>query len=162
MRCEICGVEIRGKAYKVIVDRSELIVCQRCASRVGSIIEVIDLNSSRKKVNKRSFSYKPVRSRKQKIVEEIVEDYSERIKEARNKIGITRDVLAAMVGEKVSTIRRIEEGMLQPTLGLAKKLEKVLKIKLIEKYQEEEEYDYYSDTSYDVTLGDIVEFKGGD
>ncbi len=162
MRCEICGAEIKGKAYKVVVDRSELIVCWRCANRVGSIVEVLDLNVPRKKVIKKSFSYKSMRSKKPSFVEEVVEDYSERIKEARNKIGITRDVLAAMVGEKVSTIRRIEEGTLQPTLNLAKKLEKVLKIRLIEKYQEEEEYDYSSDSSYDITLGDIVEFKGGD
>lgn len=163
MRCEICGTVIKGKAYKVIVDRSELIVCWRCANRVGSIIEVIDLSSPRRKLNKKTYSYKPVRSKKTNIVEEIVEDYSERIKEARNKIGITRDVLAAMVGEKVSTIRRIEEGMLQPTIGLARKLEKVLKIKLVERY-EEEEYDHYSysQSKYDITLGDVVEFKGGD
>jgi putative transcription factor len=36
-----------------------------------------------------------------------------------------------MVGEKVSTIRRIENNELKPSFELARKLEKVLKVKLL-------------------------------
>jgi len=162
MKCEICGAEIKGKAYKVVIDRSELIACWRCANKTKTITDVIDLTRSKRNINKKIMPPKHVRPKRPLIVEEIVEDYSERIREARNRIGLTRDVLAAMIGEKVSTIRRIEEGTLQPTISLARKLEKVLKIKLIEEYEEDEEYTFGSQSRYEVTLGDIVEFKGGD
>ena len=97
---------------------------------------------------------------RRQIVEEIVEDYAERIKDAREKMGLTRELLATMVGEKVSTIRRIETGTLEPTVTLAKKLEKVLKIKLVEVYEEEEisSRKSYSE-EFEPTLGDLVEFK---
>jgi len=94
------------------------------------------------------------------VVEEIVDDYAEKIREARERIGLTREVLAAMVGEKVSTIRRIESGKLAPTIQLARKLERVLKIKLVEAYEESEEYRYSEgEEEFELTLGDIVEFK---
>ena len=75
-------------------------------------------------------------------------------------MGLTRELLATMVGEKVSTIRRIETGTLEPTVTLAKKLEKILKIKLVEVYEEEEisSRKSYSE-EFEPTLGDLVEFK---
>lgn len=88
----------------------------------------------------------------------IVENYGEIIRSARERMGWTRDVLAAMVGEKESTIRRIEAGQLEPTIDLARKLEKVLKVKLIEELTDYG--DYSEDYGYEgVTLGDIAEFR---
>lgn len=157
LRCELCGTSIRGKAYKALIDRAEMIVCSRCVRKASSIIEIVDTNVPPSSTRS-TFVKRRVR---REIVEDIVEDYFERIKEARENLGLTREVLATMVGEKVSTIRRLEEGTLQPSLNLAKKLEKVLKIKLIEKY--EEEYTPHEPSrSYEVTLGDIAEFKEGD
>ncbi len=157
LRCELCGAFIKGKAYKALIDRAEMVVCSRCVKKASSVIEIININMSSSQLRPRS-SRRRIRK---EIVEDVVEDYFERIKEARENLGLTREVLATMVGEKVSTIRRLEEGTLQPSLTLARKLEKVLKIKLIEKY--EEEYTPHEPSrSYEVTLGDIAEFKEGD
>ncbi len=161
MRCEICGAPITKRAYRVVVDRSEMIACARCAfSSSATIIEIIDLERRRRERARAAASPRRFRPRSG-VVEEVVEDYPRLIKEARERMGLTRELLATMVGEKVSTIRRIEDGSLQPPIPLARKLEKVLKIKLVEEYEEEYE-GYGSSVGYELTLGDIVEFKGGE
>lgn len=158
VRCELCGREIRGVAYRVIVDRAELIVCPSCA-RGKHVVGVIDF-SKPYSARKRAGVGMRRRPRRSEVVEEIVDDYAQLIREAREKMGLTRDVLATMVGEKESTIRRIESGKLQPTIKLAKKLEKVLKIKLIEVYEEEDLYGGEGGGGdYELTLGDIAEFR---
>jgi len=62
---------------------------------------------------------------------EFVEDLGNVVKKAREAKFLTREQLAEMVGEKVSTIRRIENNELKPSFELARKLEKVLKVKLL-------------------------------
>ena len=154
--CELCGTPITGKAYRAVIDRTEMIVCSKCASKASSIKEVVN---ERTKPSKPKIFHKKKKLRIE-IVQDIVEDYPERIRKAREELGLTREVLATMIGEKVSTIRRLEEGTLQPSLNLAKKLEKVLRVKLIEEY--EERYgSWESGGTYEPTLGDIAEFKEG-
>jgi len=154
--CELCGTPITGKAYRAVIDRTEMIVCSKCASKASSIKEIIN---ERVKFSKPKIFHKKKKPRIE-IVQDIVEDYPERIRKAREELGLTREVLATMIGEKVSIIRRLEEGTLQPSLSLAKKLEKVLRVKLIEEY--EERYgSWESGGTYEPTLGDIAEFKEG-
>ena len=62
---------------------------------------------------------------------EFVEDLGNVVRKAREAKFLTREQLAEMVGEKVSTIRRIENNELKPSFELARKLEKVLKVKLL-------------------------------
>lgn len=160
VRCELCGREIRRVAYKVVIDGAEMIVCGQCA-RGRTVIKVINFNKPFSSRERRGANLKYRPRVRREIVEEIVEDYAQRIKEARERMGLTRELLATMVGEKESTIRRIEAGTLQPTVSLAKKLEKVLKIKLVEVYEEEDLLggEYGGGEEYELTLGDIVEFK---
>ena len=62
---------------------------------------------------------------------EFVDDLGNVVRKAREARFLTREQLAEMVGEKVSTIRRIENDELKPSFELARKLEKVLKVKLL-------------------------------
>jgi putative transcription factor len=62
---------------------------------------------------------------------EFVDDLGNVVRKAREARFLTREQLAEMVGEKVSTIRRIENNELKPSFELARKLEKVLKVKLL-------------------------------
>jgi len=161
VRCEICGAEIKGIAYEVVIDGARLVVCRKCAFKNPSSITGYVTPSRRISATKPpSRPRKPRVYHKPRIVEDIVDDYAERIREARENMGLTREVLATMVGEKVSTIRRIESGRLAPTIDLARKLERVLKIKLIEVYEEEEEVGTQEKREkFELTLGDIIEFK---
>ncbi len=65
--------------------------------------------------------------------EEIVENWGEVIRKARQKAGLTIEQLASRIMEKGNYMHAIESGRIMPTLETAKKLQKELKIILIEK-----------------------------
>lgn len=62
---------------------------------------------------------------------ELVEDYNEVVRKARMSLGLTQDELAKQVGEKVTIIKKVESGELKPSISLARKLEKLLKVVLL-------------------------------
>lgn len=161
MKCEICGRDIKGKGYKVVIDRATLIVCEKCAKSLKAPRYEISSGVSERGATRRMFL--PRRTYKSYRLEpeyEIVEDFAERIREARESLGLTRELLARMVGEKESTIRRIESGTLIPSINLARKLEKVLKIVLVvENPLSLMEEQSSSSQKYELTLGDVVKIK---
>ena len=91
---------------------------------------------------------------------ELVEDFAERIRKARERLGWSTKMLAMKVKESETTIRRIESGKLRPTLELAKRLEEVLGIKLLVPAVEEELGLFSSERRGEyVTLGEIVSIR---
>jgi len=95
---------------------------------------------------------------------EVVEDYAERVRTARQRLGMSQRELALKVRVSENVIKRIEAGTLVPTIDLARRLERVLGVKLLEPVVEEE---YTSTTSrsrgrreeFYLTLGDIAEIR---
>jgi putative transcription factor len=67
-----------------------------------------------------------------------VPDYNAVVKKARERLGLTQEELGRRVGEKASVISKIETGRLRPSVMLARKLEHVLRIKLLESIEEVE------------------------
>ncbi|MHA1932760.1 MAG: helix-turn-helix domain-containing protein, partial [Promethearchaeota archaeon] len=67
---------------------------------------------------------------------EIVSDYAKRVRNARNKLGLNQDQFAQKLNEKPSLVRRIETGKAEPTVELAKKIQKIYKIQLLAKSDE--------------------------
>jgi putative transcription factor len=126
LECELCGKVIKGKAYIIKIDSAEVIACEECATG-KEIIRVIggeskELKSKSKKVEEEK--------------EEIVFDYGERIRKAREELKIPLKVLAERINEKESYLKRIEDQEVLPSEEVAKKLEKELGIKLFEKVEE--------------------------
>ncbi|MCS7126315.1 MAG: multiprotein-bridging factor 1 family protein [Aigarchaeota archaeon] len=69
---------------------------------------------------------------------EYVEDFGRLIREAREKMGLTQEDLAKQLNEKVTVIRKIEAGEFNPSIELVKKIERLLKIKILVPAVEEE------------------------
>lgn len=160
-RCELCGSEIGEVGYRVVIDGAEMLVCGRCA-RGRRIFSTVRFSASVSGgIQKRELKTKP-RTRVTPAEEYlIVEGYGEIVRKVRERMGLTREALAALVGEKESTIRRIEAEQLEPTIELARRLEKVLKVKLLERVSEWEagaDTVGYAD-EYSLTLGDVAEFR---
>ncbi|MEM1508914.1 MAG: multiprotein bridging factor aMBF1 [Thermofilaceae archaeon] len=154
MRCELCGEEIRGKAYLGVVDRAELILCDKCVKRASKVYGPL---GAKKQVSQAVISsQRTIRIESEK--EEVVDDFADKIREARERAGFTRDTLAALLGTKVSVVRRLEEGSLKPTLEMARKLEKILKVQLIENVAEGD-LEGGGIKTWEQTLGDVAEFK---
>uniref|UniRef100_A0A7C4FED4 TIGR00270 family protein n=1 Tax=Thermofilum pendens TaxID=2269 RepID=A0A7C4FED4_THEPE len=161
VKCELCGAEIRGSVYKIVLEGAELFVCSRCA-KGRAVVAVLNLSQS----GRGQSSRRTVAARKPRVskLDEyvVVEGYGEMVRRARESMGLTREALAAMVGEKESTIRRIEAEQLEPTLELARKLEKVLRVKLLERVDEEPAgFEGFGENhyGYSLTLGDVAEFR---
>ncbi len=133
------------KLYKIELEGSIVEVCDRCI-HYGKLIQE---PSPPKQVTK------PVRKREE-IEEEyvLVDGYGKLIKEAREKLGLTRKEFAAKIKEKESIIRRIEEETLEPDDKLREKLEKFLNIKLLRKVESSSSGKTGKEET--LTIGDIV------
>jgi len=68
---------------------------------------------------------------------ELVEDFGELVRRARIKLGLTQQDLAAQLNEKLTVIKKIEAGQFRPSIQLARKLEKFLKIQLLAPVEED-------------------------
>lgn len=68
-------------------------------------------------------------------------------------MGLTQEQLAKKLKEKMSVIKRIEDGW-KPSLTLIRKLERFFNIKLTEELEEEH---FERKPRKDITIGDVVE-----
>lgn len=120
--CDMCG---RAEQLVIaLIEGVEMSVCRNCAS-FGQILQM-----------PKSFSLKNSFARQKpqepQIVEQIVEEYALKIKQAREKRKLNQEEFAKMLNEKESVLHNIEAGKQKPSMELAKKLEKNLGISLIE------------------------------
>ncbi len=92
-------------------------------------------------------------------MDELVADYDQRIREARESRSLSQEELAKQLNEKASLIRKLERGDMLPSDEVQTKLERSLEISLVESGSgEETEWEGGSSTgSY--TLGDVVTRK---
>lgn len=126
MECEICGSP--GAAHTILLEGNRLLVCGNCAS-LGKEI-------------KREEAVKPGRKvfAEPRDVEDdfdFVENYGAIIKSAREHKGLTVEELSKKAYIKESFMHKIEQGRLKPELQMARKLENLLCITLIEKEAQE-------------------------
>ena len=112
-------------------------------------------------------SRKPTGGRQKKpsesIIIEIVDHYPRIVKEARGKL--TLEEFSTMLKEKASIIQKIENGKMKPTIQLAKKIERMFHVKLVEKREEAEDLDdtvWRQDkkTRFVPSLGDFMKQDG--
>jgi len=148
MVCDMCGSE--GKLYNTIIEGSELKVCHEC-SKYGKVIGVVKDETVELK---RAASAAP----EKEVIDVVVEDFADRIKKKREKLGLTQKGFAKKLNEKESIIHKIETGTFIPQLELTKKLEKFLQIKLVEQHEEEHKKTVKSETGT-YTLGDFIKKK---
>jgi len=95
---------------------------------------------------------------------ELVEDYGGKVREAREKLGLTHEDLGKKIGEKVSVLKKIETGKMVPDNLLARKLEHALQIRLLVPAQSLEPKISKSSVisskpEKGLTLGDIAQIK---
>jgi len=141
MICELCGKTVTF-TKKVTIEGVELEVCSECA-KFG--IE------AKKPTKKEEPAAKPiitqrleVRERRGKprdiyesgMREELVDDYADRIRNARSQRGMTQKDLAMKLNERLTVLAKVEAGGMRPDDKFVAKLEKELGIKLKEKVAE--------------------------
>jgi putative transcription factor len=92
-------------------------------------------------------------------MDEVVQDYDDRIRTAREAEDLTQEELADQLNEKASLIRKLERGDVLPSDSVQRKLERALGIDLsMGGSSEDSEWSGGSATG-GTTLGDVVKRK---
>jgi len=90
---------------------------------------------------------------------ELAQDYDDRIRQAREKEGLSQADLANELNEKASLIRKLERGDTLPSDDVQAKVEGHLGIDLDAGGAAGEDEDWSGDSSTTTTLGDVVKRK---
>ena len=149
MICDMCGNP--GKLFKTIVEGTELSVCQEC-SRFGKVVGIIKQSVVRQESERKS------EEPETEVMELLVEDYAEKIRKKRESLGLNQGEFAKKLNEKESLIQKIEAGHFEPPIGLAKRIGKVLQLRLVEEYEEKHAGQKGSKTDA-FTIGDFIKIR---
>ena len=139
MACDLCGKA--GGLVRARIEGTLLRVCERCAS-YGTVLR-----------QERVVSPKTTRSAPELV---LVEDYAASIRKARGQM--TQKEFAAKIQEKESVMNKLESGHMKPSIKLAQKLEKLLKIRLLAQDDTPTVTTATRDTG-PLTIGDMIKLK---
>ncbi len=163
MNCDICGRQIVGQAFRVMVEGAKMLVCSKC-QKLGKpyqeepqqprVTGPLRLNIQ-PRVSPRRLADLP----KEMNELDVAENFPELVRKHRMKLGLSQEDLAERVKEKLSVIQKIETGKVAPNSRLCRALEHELKVKLLVPRREADDVPKSAAPS-EVTLGDIIRIKG--
>lgn len=158
----MCGTDIKGPVRRIRTEGTELSVCSNCV-KFGVEIHVAPKPPAggAGRISPSHFASVP-QARKPKdffdqMGGELADDYADRIRTARMKLGMTQKDLALAMMEKELLIKKLEKGELIPEDDVRKKIEKALSISLLE--NTEVEIQDLHHTRLTTTMGDVIKIK---
>jgi len=130
MECDVCGK--REASFIIQIEGAKVAACKGCAYH-GKIIISLDDDGAAAPV--REFKSQIGRGvpRSLQMEEDLVEDYGKIVRKAREARGLKIDEFARGINEMASYIDKIENERTRPPIETAKKLEKALKVRILEK-----------------------------
>jgi putative transcription factor len=145
--CDMCGT--KEATCKCKVEGVIMTACEGCA-RFGTVLARVE-----KEEKKQKPTDLPQTEREGTLIQVIVPDFAKRIKDARERKRLKQDEFAKIISERESVIHNLESGHMRPGIDLARKLEKALRITLVDTVEDSprESKKTRSDT---LTLGDIL------
>ena len=132
----------------VNVDGAELNVCKNCV-KYGEV---------KKKEVFRNPIIKNYDKKDQKEFR-IVKNYSDLLRSAREKKNISQEDFAKSINERESVVAKWEQGALKPRIGVARKLGKILGLRLIEEDKTENVELEKEKKADGLTLGDFIKVR---
>ncbi len=129
----MCGRKI-NTAYIINVEGVDLRVCEKCSYNKKVLYTSSEPNTAPHSATAHTniIYGKDSEDNADPEMPDLVEDYGEAIKTAREGMGLSLKVLAEIINEKESFLARVENERAKPNNALIKKLEKTLDIKLTE------------------------------
>ncbi len=128
--CHICGKPASAQA---LVEGAKVFLCENCL-HFGKRIEQPVQPRGATQVNLQAIHH-PLAYSKPTVRPSdhaTVEDFGDKIRNAREQLHLTRKELANTLFISENVIERLEDELLKPDIRTAEKLEKFLKIRLIE------------------------------
>lgn len=154
MQCELCGRECDCRP--ATIDGVRMMLCLGCMRHGQGVSKSTESSPGvstpileRIKRPKEKDVYK-------RMEKELVSDWNNLIKKAREKKGLSREELGFKIGERTVTISKIENGDLRPSDKTIEKLEKELGITLFEDIEKVPSYATGSHPDSGLTLGDFI------
>ena len=146
--CEMCGKD--SKLTLADVEGVELSVCPNCV-KYGTVQKRAITNRFKKNFQ----------SHKKNIPDlKITATFSSLIKAEREKRKLTQEDFAKFLNEKESVLHKWENGSLKPRIGVAKQLERILEIKIVERDEKKIFEQKKEKSSRDgFTLGDFIKTR---
>lgn len=184
VQCEMCGADT-ASPNTVKVEGAELDVCDDCAD-FGTEVRTESSSSSSTKYSTSGSSGSDSGSsgssggsssgtsassggggggggRRRDMfdeMDEVAQDYDQRIRQARENAGLNQEELANQLNEKASLIRKLELGDTLPSDSVQQKLESELDIVLTEGGGSADDTEWSGGSSDgEYTLGDVVQRK---
>jgi putative transcription factor len=153
MQCELCGRE--SHCHPATIDNVRMMLCPDCLKQHGKSVREPTSSSQNMPILSR------IKRPKNKDVyegmnKELVTNWNNIIKNAREKKKISREELGFRIGERTVTIAKIENGDLRPSDKIVEKLEKELGVKLIEDVKDVSNVSLGSHQGRGLTLGDFI------
>ena len=161
MQCEVCGRQIFGAPIRAIIEGAKMTVCSECAKLGSGYWESKPQRRGKKSVKRQPITSFSKRQQRPTVTEtlELVGDFGQRVRQAREGLGLSHEDLGRKIRERVSVIRKIESGKMVPDLALAEKLEHALKITLRVPPSEPKVQPVLASKPRGTTLGDLIQFK---
>jgi putative transcription factor len=158
--CEMCGRE--APLRPAIVEGTRMQVCPTCVKFgvevAGAKTEVTGRSKVTQAIEQRAARAQP-RDVFQQMDKDLVEDFGKRIREARQRKGLTQEELAQKLAERQSVLSKVEAGTQRPSDDLARRLERELGIQLFEAVAQQAEPERRTSTAGAFTLGDLIKRK---
>lgn len=155
MECELCGTDCGEHCKPAVIDGVKMMLCPNCMKHGKGVKEIRGTPTHVQRSLQRRQRRHQEKDVYQKMDLELISNWGEVIKKARQKKGLTREKLGFNIGERTVTISKIENEELRPSDEVAKKLEKELSIQLFEKVKEV--HTPVSNTqNQGLTLGDFI------
>src|SRR3989344_4859125 len=142
--CDMCGRQ--GGLVTAEVEGVEMNVCQNCA-RYGTVRRKPDaVRVSPQKMHKEQ----PFR---------VTHHYAGVLRQAREKQGLSQEDFARFLQERESIIAKWEQGRMQPSVEVARRLEKTLGVMLVEEELEQAFVQEKIPKGDGFTLGDFMKVR---
>jgi len=169
--CEMCGREIPLRAsIEVKIEGAVMRLCPSCYARYSMGRGSRARQEAQQPTASQIQRARPAATASQKTRQprvgarieryEVVKDYAERIRAAREAMGLSTKDLANLIRESENIVKRIESGKLVPTIELARRIEGVLKIQLVVPSVDQELEERGQPTAPgELTLGDVIQIR---
>ena len=158
MQCDLCGKET-DVLYEIVIEGTRLNVCKDCSSfgKVVRVKKVSDKEGLKKEEKSKGLRTKHHEEKPEKIFV-LIPNFGSVIKKKRESIGLKQEQFAKVLSIKESLLHKIETSSFEPPLDLARKLEKLLNIKLVEEVSDEP-LSNVKTTKKTLTLGDLMKIR---
>lgn len=144
MNCELCG-KVMDRYHEVIIDGVKMKVCHDCAKygkEVTKRVITVQREPSVRAPPKPTLVRPVPRPQPRRKVssgtddfEEPVIDFGKTIRKRREDMGLSQEELANKLQEKKNLVAKIEREEMKPDKQTARKIEKLMGIKIMEKVQ---------------------------